>query len=204
MTGLLGIKREMCQIYDDRGVVWSATAIAVPDCTVVAKRTVKQDGYEAVQLGIGRPTRRATKPEIGHYKKAGVEPKRFLREIRVADSSAFKVGASLGVEMFQPGDKVAVTGVTRGRGFAGGVRRWGWRGGPASHGSMTHRRIGSAGSGTSPGRVLPGRTMAGHYGVERVTVRNLKVVRVDQQQGLLYVHGAVPGHRGGLLVVKKV
>ncbi len=204
MTGLIGIKGEMCQVYDDQGVVWSSTVISVNDCVVVRRRTARTDGYEALQLGIGKPTaRKSTKPVAGHYKKAGVDPKRYLREVRVDASDARKVGDKVTVDIFQPGDKVKVTGTTRGRGFAGGMRRWGWHGGPETHGSMTHRRIGSIGSGTSPGRVLPGRTMPGHYGVERVTVRNLKVVRVEPEKGLLYVHGAVPGHRGGLVIVRK-
>lgn len=205
MTGLIGIKGEMCQVYDEQGVVWSSTKISVNDCIVVRKRTTKTDGYEALQLGIGEPTtRKHTKPVAGHYKKAGVEAKRFLREVRVEASDGHKVGDKLTVEMFSPGDKVKVTGTTIGRGFTGGMKRWGWHGGPATHGSMTHRRVGSAGSGTSPGRLLRGRTMPGHYGVERVTVRGLKVVRIEPDKGLIYVHGAVPGHRGGLVIVRKV
>jgi large subunit ribosomal protein L3 len=204
MTGLIGIKGEACQVYDESGVVWSSTVIAVNDCIVVAKRTKEANGYEALQLGVGAPSRnKQNKPIAGHFKKAGVEQRRFLREVKSDDAAKYKVGDKLTVDIFQAGDKVAVTGTTKGRGFAGGVRRWGWKGGPATHGSMTHRRIGSIGSGTSPGRILPGRTMPGHYGVERVTTRNLKVVRVEPDKGLLYVHGAVPGHRGSLVMVRK-
>lgn len=204
MTGLLGIKGEACQIYDENGVVWSSTVIAVNDCIVVAKRTKEVHGYEALQLGVGAQTKnKQNKPLAGHFKKAGVEQRRHLRELKSDDAAKYKVGDKLTVDIFQAGDKVAVTGTTKGRGFTGGVKRWGWKGGPATHGSMTHRRIGSIGSGTSPGRILPGRTMPGHYGVERVTTRNLKVVRVEPEKGLLYVHGAVPGHRGSLVMVRK-
>jgi large subunit ribosomal protein L3 len=204
MMSLLGHKGTMAQLYDEQGVVRPATAVLIPDLVVVRKRTKDVDGYAALQLGLGKISkRRSTKPVLGHFKKAGVEPRNTLREVRVDDVDGFTVGQQLTVELLQPGDKVTVTGTTRGRGFAGGVRRWGWHGGPATHGSMTHRRIGSLGSGTSPGRALKGRTLPGHYGVETVTVRGLRVVRVEPEKGIVYISGAVPGHRGSVVVVRK-
>jgi len=204
MTAILAQKGTMTQLYDEKGNVVSVTALEAGDCFVVLRRTRDQDGYEAVQLGQGKPSkRRLTKAVAGHFKKSGATATRFLREVRVADAAAFKPGQRLSVEAFKPGDKVDVTGWTKGRGFASGMKRWGWHGGPATHGSMSHRRIGSVGSGTSPGRVWPGRTLPGHYGVERVTVRNLRVVKVEPERSVLYVSGAVPGGRGGELIVVK-
>ncbi len=205
MTEIIGHKGTMTQLYDEQGIVRPVTAIHVPNCIVVRKRTKQTDGYEALQLGVGQLSkRRSTKPLLGYFKKAGVEPRGVLREVRVDNVDDYKIGQQLGVDLFKPGEKVAVSGITRGRGFAGGMRRWGWHGGPQTHGSMSHRRIGSLGSGTSPGRALRGRTLPGHYGVERVTVRNLKVVKVEAERGVLYVEGAVPGHRGGIVHVRKV
>jgi len=204
MIALLGQKGSMTQLYDERGVVVPATEVKVGECVVVGKRTREQHGYEALQLGFGAASKRQSrKPLLGFYKKTGIPPARALREIQVDKTADFNVGQKLGVAVFAPGDTVHVTGVTRGRGFTGGVRRWGWHGGPGSHGSMTHRRIGSIGSGTSPGRPLKGRTMAGHYGVEQVTVRNLSIVKLEPEKGVLYVSGAIPGHRGALVLIRK-
>ena len=194
----------MTQLYGEQGEVVPATEVKVEDCIVVGKRTPDRHGYEALQVGFGVPSKRSsTKPRLGFFRKAGVSPNRSLREIRVDKVDEFKVGQKLDVGVFTLGDTVHVSGVTRGRGFSGGVRRWGWHGGPSSHGSMTHRRIGSLGSGTSPGRPLKGRSQAGHYGVEHVTVRNLSIVKLEPEKGMLYVSGAIPGHRGGLVMVRK-
>lgn len=202
--GVLGRKREMTQIYDEQGRVIPVTAVDVGECVVVAVRGAKKHGYEALQLGYGRANpRRVKKPTAGHFRKAGVEPTATLQEVRVESSSEFKPGQKLGPDVFTAGDMVDVTGTTRGRGFSGGVRRWGWHGGPRTHGSMTHRRVGSAGAGTTPGRILPGRTMPGQYGVEQVTVRKLRVVKVEPETGRVYLNGAIPGHRGGIVVVRK-
>lgn len=201
---MLGRKGEMTQVYDDQGRAIPATAVDVSECLVVGLRTGREHGYEALQLGLGRANpRRVKKPLVGHCRKAGVEPVEILREVRVVASAEYKPGQRLGPDVFVAGDKVDVTGTTKGRGFAGGVKRWGWHGGPDTHGSMTHRRVGSAGSGTTPGRVLPGRTMAGHYGVEQVTIRKLHIVKVEKETGLVYVSGAIPGHRGALVIVRK-
>jgi len=141
MIAVIGEKSAMCQLYDELGIVRPSTAIKVPGCVVVAKRTRAAHGYEALQLGTGVVGRRQlTKPLAGHFKKAGVDPVGVVREVRVDSTDNYQVGQKLGVELFQPGDKVSVTGMTKGRGFAGGMKRWGWHGGPGGHGSMTHRR----------------------------------------------------------------
>jgi large subunit ribosomal protein L3 len=205
LTAVLGLKVNMTQVYDDQGMAVPATAIDVSECVVARMRTKGRDGYEAVQLGFGKANaKRLSKPRAGYFKQAGIEPVRFLREVRTESAVELKVGQKLGAELFQAGDKVVVFGNTKGRGFAGGMKRWGWHGGKATHGSTSHRRIGSVGAGTSPGRVLPGRTLPGQYGNERVMVRNLKVVKVEPEKGLLYIKGAVPGNRGSLLLVKKI
>jgi large subunit ribosomal protein L3 len=204
MMALLGQKGNMIQLYNERGVVVPATEVKVGECVVVGKRTQELHGYDALQIGFGAASKRkSSKSLLGFYKQAGVPPARVLQEIKVDKIADYKVGQKLGVGMFAPGDAVHVTGITRGRGFAGGVRRWGWHGGPASHGSMTHRRIGSLGSGTTPGRPLKGRTQAGHYGVEQVTIRNLSIVKLEPERGVLYVGGAIPGHRGSLVLIRK-
>jgi large subunit ribosomal protein L3 len=204
MMALVGQKGSMTQLYDEQGVVVPATEVRVGECVVVGKRTRDKHGYEALQIGFGAASKRQSrKPLLGFYKKVGVAPARALREIRVDKLDGFQVGQKLGADVFAKGDTVHVTGTTRGRGFSGGVRRWGWHGGPASHGSMSHRRIGSLGSGSSPGRALRGRTLPGHYGVEQVTVRNLSIVKVEPEKGVVYVSGAIPGYRGSLVLIRK-
>lgn len=202
MIGLLGRKIGMTQLFSEKGDVIPTTVIKAGPCYVVQCKTVKKDGYSAIQIGFEKRPR-ANKPETNHFKKASLPPLRELREIRVEDPEKYKPGQELRVDIFRENDKVDVTGTSKGRGFAGGVKRWGWKSGPASHGSMSHRRIGSVGATTFPGRVLKGKHLPGHYGVERVTVKNLKVVRIDRENGLLFVKGAVPGAKGGLLFIRK-
>jgi len=204
MIALIGQKGNMAQLYTDQGVVVPATEVKVGECVVVGKRTQELNGYEALQIGFGVVSKRkSSKSLLGFYKKAGVPPVRSLQEIEVDKIADYKVGQKLGVGVFALGDTVHVTGITTGRGFTGGMKRWGWHGGPASHGSMFSRRIGSLGSGTTPGRPLKGRTMCGHYGVEQVTIRNLSIVKLEPEKGVLYVNGAIPGHRGGLVLIRK-
>jgi len=204
MIALIGQKGNMAQLYDERGVVVPATEVRVGECVVVGKRTQELNGYEALQIGFGTVSKRkSSKSLLGFYKKAGVPPARSLQEIQVDKIADYQVGQKLGVGVFALGDTVHVTGITMGRGFTGGMKRWGWHGGPASHGSMFSRRIGSLGSGTTPGRPLKGRTGAGHYGVEQVTIRNLSIVKLEPEKGVLYVNGAIPGHRGGLVLIRK-
>lgn len=208
---VLGRKGMMTQVYDEAGRIVPATVIEVGlDCHVVRFRTKDIDGYAALQLGFGRANeKRLRKPIAGHYKRSGVPPARLLMEVRITEKeskacSELKPGHRLTVGSFSPGDLVNVAGKTRGRGFAGGVERWNWSSGPRTHGSMSHRRIGSVGAGTSPGRVLKGRHLPGHYGNEQVTVKNLHVVRVEPEAGRLLISGAVPGTTGGVLLIRKV
>lgn len=204
MIALIGQKGNMAQLYTDQGVVVPVTEVKVGECVVVGKRTQELNGYEALQIGFGVVSKRkSSKSLLGFYKKAGVPPARSLQEIEVDKIADYQVGQKLGVGVFALGDTVHVTGITTGRGFTGGMKRWGWHGGPASHGSMFSRRIGSLGSGTTPGRPLKGRTGAGHYGVEQVTIRNLSIVKLEPEKGVLYVNGAIPGHRGGLVLIRK-
>ena len=198
--GLIGRKVGMTQVFQDDGTMIPVSVVAIQPNTVTRLRTPERDGYTAIQLGT-EPGKKLTKPEAGQLRDL---PKvAVIREFRVEDVADYQVGQKLGVGVFALGDVVHVTGITRGRGFAGGMRRWGWHGGPGSHGSMFSRRIGSIGSGTSPGRPLKGRTMPGHYGVEQVTVRNLSIVKLEPERGVLYVNGAIPGHRGAVVLIRK-
>lgn len=202
MIGLLGRKIEMTQVFSEKGEVIPVTVVEAGPCYVVQCKTEGKDGYSAIQIGL-ELKKRANKPEAGHFKKASLPPLKTVREIRVESPDKYKPGQELKVDIFSKDDKVDVVGTSKGRGFAGGVKRWGWKSGPASHGSMSHRRIGSVGATTSPGRVLKGKHLPGHYGVERVTVKNLKVVKVEPEKNLIFLKGAVPGARGGFLLIKK-
>lgn len=200
---LLGIKKQMTSTYDARGRRTGATVIEVGPNFVTQIRTKDKDGYEATQLGFSTK-KSVKKPQIGHAKKAGVDKKlRFFREVtgKVED-----LGREINVgDVFSKGDAVAVAGVSKGKGFQGGVRRHGFAGGPKTHGqSDRHRAPGSIGSGTTPGRVLKGKKMAGHMGVERATVRNLEVINIDRKNGLLTVKGGIPGSVGSLVEVTKL
>lgn len=199
--GILGRKLGMTQVFDREGEVHSATIIEAGPCVVTQVKTRESDGYEAIQVGYGH-VKRLNSPMRGHLKKLGNF--RHLREFRVEDASAYQVSQKLGVELFEPGDRVNVTGTSKGRGFAGGVRRYGFRGGPKTHGqSDRHRAPGSIGSGTTPGRVFKGLHMAGHMGSVRVTTRNLKVLESNPATGVLVVEGAVPGAKQSLVAIRK-
>jgi large subunit ribosomal protein L3 len=207
VDGLIGIKVGMTQVFDEDGAVVPVTVIKAGPCVVVQKKSVEKDGYDALQLGLVefvRPSR-VRKPRAGHFKKAGVPPCRILREFRYSEGEEpFKVGDQILVnQVFQPRDRVTVAGTSKGRGFAGLVKRHHFGGGAATHGSMFHRAPGSIGASAYPSRVLPGMRAAGHMGDERVTVRNLSVVRVQDQENLIVVKGAVPGRNGGYVVIEK-
>lgn len=204
MKGMLGRKLGMSRVYSDGRKVVPVTLVDLDSCYVVQCKTVEHDGYTALQLGIGR-RKRATKPLRGHLKKAGLKhvPARLL-EVRGSPAEEIKKGSKLDAGFFKPGDTVDIIGWTKGRGFAGGMKRHGWHGGPRTHGSNHHRRVGSTGQGTTPGHIWKGRSMPGHYGNERQTIRNLKVINVDAERKLLYIKGSVPGPAGGVLVIKKV
>ncbi|MDI6829280.1 MAG: 50S ribosomal protein L3, partial [Armatimonadota bacterium] len=162
------------------------------------------EGYSAVQVGFGEIREKlVTKPLLGHFEKAGVAPKRYLRELRVEDTSDIQVGQEIKVDIFKPGDKVSVTGISKGKGFAGAVKRWHFRGGPMSHGSMIHRKPQSGGA-TDAARTFKGSRRPGRMGGEKVTTRNLTVVKVDPEKNLLLIKGAVPGANGGLVIVSKM
>ena len=206
INGIIGKKLGMTQVYNADGSVAPVTIIKAGPCVVVQRKTAGTDGYEAVQIGLveDRPARRVNKPMRGHFDKAGVPPTRILREFRVTPSAdGAHVGDKVLVDQFAEGDVVDVIGTTKGRGFAGVVKRYHFRGGGASHGSMFHRAPGSIGASSYPSRVWPGARMTGHMGVDRQTTRNLKVVRVVADEHLLLVRGAVPGPNGGYVLIKK-
>ena len=207
VDGLIGIKIGMTQVFDDSGTVVPVTAIKAGPCVVVQRKAQDPDGYEAFQLGLVefiRPSR-VNKPRSGHFKKAGVPPCRILREFRsVTAEDSPKVGEQILVgQVFKPEDSVDVVGTSKGRGFAGLIKRHRFGGGASSHGSMFHRAPGSIGASAFPSRVLPGMRAAGHMGCARVTTQNLKVVDIKEQENILLVRGAVPGHNGAYVVIKK-
>jgi large subunit ribosomal protein L3 len=207
VDGLIGVKVGMTQVFKEDGKVVPATVIKTGPCIVVQKKVKEQDGYDALQLGLVefiRPSR-VKKPRAGHFKKANVPPVRILREFRFDDSSEpLTVGDQILVDqVFRVADKVDVVGTSKGRGFAGLIKRHHFAGGDASHGSMFHRAPGSIGASAFPSRVLPGMRAAGHMGNARVTVQNLRVVRIQGQENLLVVEGAVPGRNGGYVIVTK-
>jgi large subunit ribosomal protein L3 len=201
IKGIIGRKLGMTQVFRDNGEAEAVTAIEAGPCAVVQVKTAAKEGYNAVQLGFGQ-AKRLNSPQRGHLKELGQF--RYLREFRTDDSGAIKVGEKVDVSLFKAGDLVNVTGVSKGKGFAGVVRRHGFAGGPKTHGqSDRHRHPGSIGSTTSPGRVFKGMRMAGHMGDRRVTVRQLEVFQADPSRNLLLVRGAVPGARNGLLLIEK-
>lgn len=203
-TGLLGKKLGMTQIFDVQGRVVPVTVIEAGPCTVVQRKKRQSDGYDAVQIGFdAKKTHRVNKPMVGHFRNAGKGAFRVLRELRVDAESSLEVGQELRVDIFREGDFVDVTGQTKGRGFSGVVKRWGFRGGRASHGSMFHRAPGSIGGSSFPSRVFKNMKMGGHYGNERVTVLNLRIVAIQPEKNLLLVRGAVPGAKNGLVFVRR-
>ena len=203
-TGLLAQKLGMTRIFAADGNHVPVTVLKVDHCQVVAVRTDETNGYNAVQLGIGKAkVKNVSKAQRGHFAKAKVEPKQKLAEFRVSKENLLEVGAEISVEHFVAGQFVDVIGTTIGKGFAGSMKRWNFGGLRATHGvSVSHRSHGSTGNRQDPGRTFPGKKMAGHLGVERVTQQNLKIVQTDAEQGLIYVHGAVPGHEGSYVMVK--
>ncbi|MGO0122806.1 50S ribosomal protein L3 [Desulfothermobacter acidiphilus] len=203
MKGILGKKLGMTQYFTPAGEAMAVTVIAAGPCTVVQTKHREKDGYEAIQIGWETVSEhRVNRPLRGHFARAGLKPLRYLREFRVSDASAYSVGQEIKVDVFSPGDKVDVTGISKGKGFAGGIKRYGFHRGPMAHGSKYHRRPGSLGA-KGPARVFKGRKLPGHLGHERVTVQNLEVVKVDLERNLLVVKGAVPGPRGSLLIIKQ-
>ena len=201
--GLIGRKVGMTQIFDEEGKVIPVTAIEVGPCTVTQIKTVEQDGYTAVQLGFGDvKERKLNKPELGHLSKNKLAPKKYLREFRLDSVEGMKVGDELKADVFAVGDKVDVQGTSKGKGFQGVIKRHGQSRGPMGHGSMYHRRPGSMGPTSTPGRVFKGKKLPGHMGVETVTIQNLEVVKVDLDKNVILVKGSVPGAKGAVLKIK--
>lgn len=201
--GIIGKKIGMTQIFDDNGKVVPVTVVEAGPCVVSQKKTVENDGYAAVQIGFGDlKAHKVKKPIGGHFAKANVAPKRTLREFRFDDTDAYQVGDLVKADAFAAGDKVDVTGTSKGKGYAGVIKRWNFQRLKESHGSgPVARHGGSIGSCSDPSRVYPGKKMAGHLGSERVTVQNLQVVKVDAENNLIAIKGAIPGPNGGTVVI---
>jgi len=199
MDAMLGRKIGMTQIFDENGASVPVTAISVGPCVVlgITDKNVRL-GYEDIE------EKKAKKPQLGMFKKLNISPKRVIREVRAnLKDEEIKVGSQIGIDMFKNGDFVDVTGISIGKGFQGGMKRWNWSGGKQSHGSMSHRRVGSIGSSADPSRVFKGHHMPGHMGNQKTTVQNLKVVKVDVQNNILLIEGPAPGPKNNLLIIKK-
>jgi large subunit ribosomal protein L3 len=200
---ILGKKIGMTQLFTEDGVVIPVTVLEAGPVTVIQKKTVENDGYNAIQVGfVDAREKLVTKPLKGHFDKAGVSSKKYLKEFRLEDDSAYEVGSVITADIFAEGDKVDVTGISKGHGFAGTVKRWGTHRGPMTHGSGYHRGVGSMGACSTPSRVMKNKRLPGHMGVEQVTVQNLNVVKVDVEKNLILIKGAVPGPKGGILTIK--
>ena len=201
---ILGKKVGMTQIFSEEGLAIPVSVIEAGPCTVIQKKTIDNDGYNAIKVGfVNVEDKKLNKPEKGLFTKAKISSKKILREFRFENIEKYEVGQEINVsDMFQAGDKIDVSGTSKGKGFQGTIKRYGQSGGPETHGSMYHRRVGSMGSNTSPARVFKGKKLPGHMGVDKITTQNLVIVRVDSERNLLLVKGAVPGPKGGLLVIK--
>ncbi|NLW40349.1 MAG: 50S ribosomal protein L3 [Tissierellia bacterium] len=204
MKNILGRKIGMTQIFDEDGVITPVTVVEAGPVTVIQKKTVETDGYNAIQVGFkDQKENRINRPLKGHFDKAGVGYKKYIREFRVDNVEEFEVGQEIKADVFEAGDKVDVTGRSKGKGTQGPIKRHNFSMGPASHGSKYHRGPGARAAAADPGRVFKGSKQAGRMGNERVTVQNLEVVRVDADKNLLLIKGAVPGPKGGLLIIKE-
>ncbi|MGI6778496.1 MAG: 50S ribosomal protein L3 [Acetivibrionales bacterium] len=201
---MLGKKVGMTQIFNEEGLAIPVTVIEAGPCTVIQKKTLETDGYSALRVGFGDVKEKSlNKPERGVFGKLNISAKKHIKEFRIEDGEKYEIGQDVKVgDMFDTGDKVDITGTSKGKGFQGVIKRHGQAIGPKTHGSKYFRRVGSMGAGTSPGRVFKGKKLPGHMGTQKVTVQNLDVVRVDSERNLLLVKGAVPGPKGGLLVIK--
>ena len=200
---IMGTKLGMSQVFNADGTVIPVTVVLAGPCPVVQVKNAEKDGYNAIQIGYGAiKEKNVTKPVAGHFKKANVGPVRKLRELRLADCSAYNVGDQIKCDIFAAGEKVDVTGTSKGKGFAGAVKRWNHHIGPKAHGSGYHRGVGSMGACSTPSRVFKNKKMSGHLGNERVTVQNLTVVKVDTERNLILLKGAVPGPKGGFVVIR--
>ena len=210
---ILATKVGMTQIFDENGVLTPVTVLQAGPCVVTQIKTVENDGYDAIQVGFGEKKERVTtkdvsgkkvisKAEVGHAKKAGTTPKAFYREFRLENTAEYELGAEIKADVFAAGDKIDVTAKSKGKGYAGGLKRHGLKSGPSGHGSKYHRHAGSNGSATTPGRVFKGKKMPGHMGSVRVTIQNLEVVKIDVENNVILVKGAVPGPKKSLVMIE--
>ena len=204
---IVGKKVGMTQVFTPDGRLIPVTVIQAGPCPVVQKKTVETDGYEAVQVGFdeipeNRVKKLVNKPEAGHFKKAGVAPCRKLREFRFEDAASYEVGQVIKCDVFAEGDKVDISGISKGHGFTGAIQRWNQHTGPMAHGSKYHRGVGSLSANSDPSRVFKNKKMAGQYGGERVTIQNLEIVKVDAERNLIMIKGAIPGANGSLVMVR--
>ncbi len=197
MTGILGKKIGMTQVFDETGKLVAVTCLEAGPCPVLKVMDKK------IQLGFDLIKGKVNKPTSEFFKKINVQPQRFIKEIVKDTAKEYKVGDELRVDIFKPGDYVDITGVSIGKGFQGGMKRWNWSGAPMTHGSTSHRRVGSLGSSTTPGRVWKGHHLPGHMGQRKVSIQNLRVIKVDAQNNFLLVNGSVPGKRNNYIVIKK-
>lgn len=204
ISTLIGRKIGMTRVFDDNGTERSVSVLQVGPCWVVQKKTKERDGYSSVQLGFDPvPERKKTRPSLGHFKRSGVAPCRILKEVREEELSDLNEGDAVKVGVFVAGQKVDVTGISKGRGMQGVIKRWHAKGGPDGHGSMRHRCPGSSGASSFPAEVWKGKHVPGRMGGDRVTTKNLRVVDVDEEKALLLVEGSVPGPNGGLILVRR-
>ena len=201
---ILATKVGMTQIFNEDGLLIPVTVLQAGPCVVTQVKTEDNDGYAAVQVGFGQIREKlVNKPEKGHFEKAGVDAKRFLKEFKFDNAAEYEVGQEIKADIFAAGDHIDATAISKGKGFQGAIKRHGQSRGPMTHGSKYHRHAGSNGSATTPGRVFKGKKMAGHMGAVRITVQNLEVVRVDAEQNLILVKGAVPGPKKSLVMIKE-
>lgn len=202
--GIIAKKIGMTQIFSETGILIPVTVLEAGPCVVTQVKTIENDGYEAVQVGFGDiKERKVNSPMKGHFAKANVTPTKLLKEFKFENSSEYSIGSEIKADIFQAGDKIDVSGVSKGKGFQGAIKRHNQHRGPMAHGSKYHRGVGSLSSATTPGKVKKGKKMPGHMGAENVTIQNLEVVRIDTEKNLLLVKGAVPGNKGSILVIKE-
>ena len=203
--GLIGKKLGMTQVFSSEGAVVPVTVIEAGPCFVMQKKTFQNDGYTALQLGFGhKKLEKINKPTQGHLKKAGDQGLRFLKEFRLATVDAFSVGDQVSLDIFENGENVKIIGTTKGKGFAGNIKRWGFNRGPMSHGSKFHRVVGSIGSSAYPSRVFKGKKMPGHLGCEKLTAKNIKIIDKKQDENIILVKGSVPGPKNGIILICKM
>ncbi len=200
---IMAKKIGMTQVFNETGNLVPVTVLEAGPCVVIQKKTVENDGYSAVQVGFSEQRAKlVNKPEAGHFAKAGVSAKKFVKEFKLENAESFEVGAEIKADIFEAGEKIDVSGTSKGKGFQGAIKRHGQGRGPMSHGSKYHRGLGALSAGTTPGRIRKGRKMPGHMGAVKVTVENLEIVRIDAEKNLILVKGAVPGPKGSVLVIK--